>query len=228
MLSHTAAVAEVLMKKGELGDCMFFVMHGMLSAFQEVADEVELMEHFVEGSHFGEAAFFAEEGLREISVRAETHCSLEGLSFKHLADLVSLYDDLASHVHEFAAKHKIEMNSQALAAHVKEVRQTTTRGESSPVPGTGRRVTAVGERSPVPGTRIMGAPNSGRTAMSSRRPSSREPNSGRTAMSSRRPSSREPNSGRSGAPRPSARQSSAKRPKGGQVRPVGEDDVADI
>jgi hypothetical protein len=211
MLSHTAAVAEVLMKKGELGDCMFFVMHGMLSAFQEVADEVELMEHFVEGSHFGEAAFFAEEGLREISVRAETHCSLEGLSFKHLADLVSLYDDLASHVQEFAAKHKIEMNSQALAAHVKEVRQTTTRGESSPVPGTGRRVTAVGERSPVPGTRIMGAPNSGRTTMSSRRPSSREPNSGR-----------------SGAPRPSARQSSAKRPKGGQVRPVGEDDVADI
>jgi len=194
------------MKKGELGDCMFFVMHGMLSAFQEVADEVELMEHFVEGSHFGEAAFFAEEGLREISVRAETHCSLEGLSFKHLADLVSLYDDLASHVQKFAAKHKIEMNSQALTAHVKEVRQTT-----------------VGVGEPVPGTRIMGAPNSGRTATPPpRRLSS---HSGRTAMSLR---DREPNSGRSGAPRSSARQSSAKRPKGGQVRPVDEDDVADI
>ena len=44
------------MKKGESGNSMFFVMNGLLSSFQQVADEVDIIETFEEGSHFGEVS----------------------------------------------------------------------------------------------------------------------------------------------------------------------------
>ena len=51
-------------------------------------------------------SFFDDMATRRESIRAETHCSLEELSYEHLADLVYLYDDIADEVRKFADKHE--------------------------------------------------------------------------------------------------------------------------
>lgn len=155
------------MKKGESGVCMFFVMNGMLSSFQQVADEVDVIETFTEGAHFGEASFFSDEGFREVSVRADTHCSLEELSFKNLADLVSLYDDLAAHVEAFAAKHKVVVDAHTLKERAREIQEEsalandssrrTSRHESAySEPGSAKLTMGSGRRTPLANSRRIG------------------------------------------------------------------------
>ena len=99
---------------------MYFVRNGGLSAYHEVADEIEVTKQFFEGSHFGEFSFFDADGVREISVRADTHCLLEELSYEHLAELVAMYDDIAGRVQIFAEQHKVDMDREQLQEHAKD------------------------------------------------------------------------------------------------------------
>jgi len=178
---------EIVMKRGDVGNSMFFVRNGSLSAFREVADEVEVTKQYIEGDHFGEYSFFAQDGIREVSVRADTHCSLEELSFLNLADLVRMYDDIAAQVHSrFAAQHEVSLDAEGLQELAKDVRAAV----DSDDPGTPH----------TPSTRRLAATNSGRGSvrrLSRKQSRVSEPGSARRESKSRKQSRvSEPNSGK--------------------------------
>jgi CRP-like cAMP-binding protein len=108
--SEIAIPDEVVFREGEPGRCLYFLVHGSLSKYRYIKTEADVSARLIEGyanggDTLGDLAFFEKDNRYAISIRATTFCELETLSFQDLAELASLYGDIAVQIQNSAKTH---------------------------------------------------------------------------------------------------------------------------
>jgi potassium voltage-gated channel Eag-related subfamily H protein 7 len=98
-LSGTIAVPEeVIMRQGEQGDCMYFLMRGQADAYLELPAGAKHLTTMTDGAVFGEIALVHPEKPRTATVCALSYCEMQELKLPDFDELKQVYDDIAFHV----------------------------------------------------------------------------------------------------------------------------------
>jgi CRP-like cAMP-binding protein len=98
-LSHTIAIPEeVIMRQGEQGDCMYFLMRGQADAYLELPAGAKHLTTMSDGAVFGEIALVHPEKPRTATVCALSYCEMQELKLPDFDELKQVYDDIAFHV----------------------------------------------------------------------------------------------------------------------------------
>jgi CRP-like cAMP-binding protein len=104
-LTPTIAIPEeVLFSQREKGTCMHFLSYGTCTKFYMSDGDPGGSFSFVklgrvhDGDYFGEIAFFEVNNTRTYSIKTDSHCHLETLSYTDLATLMKLHLEIAEQV----------------------------------------------------------------------------------------------------------------------------------
>ena len=98
---HTFLPGDLIMRKGEYGDCMYFISSGHVSVL--VNDDKTVVAVLEVGSHVGEMSLIAG-GSRNASVRAEDYCEVYELSKMRFDELRAKYPMFDARVKEVVAE----------------------------------------------------------------------------------------------------------------------------
>jgi len=102
---------EVLFRENEIGKQLFFLVHGELSKYTYITgNEGQVQARVIQGyanggDTLGELAFFETNNRYALSAMATTFCEVETLGFKDLAELASMYVDIAVQIEKSAKNH---------------------------------------------------------------------------------------------------------------------------
>jgi potassium voltage-gated channel Eag-related subfamily H protein 7 len=109
LVSFVAVPEERIMKQGELGTRVYFIVRGGCSVWVKPkggGDELQV-NLLAEGSHFGEMGVLQGEGARSATVIADTFCMMEMLLGEDFTELLDTFPDIMQHVMSVAARrHK--------------------------------------------------------------------------------------------------------------------------
>ncbi len=98
---HTFLPGDFIMRKGEYGDCMYFISSGHVSVL--VNDDKAVVAVLDVGSHVGEMSLISG-GPRNASVRAEDYCEVYELSKMRFDELRAKYPEFDAKVKEVVAE----------------------------------------------------------------------------------------------------------------------------
>ncbi|MBM3841114.1 MAG: cyclic nucleotide-binding domain-containing protein [Verrucomicrobia bacterium] len=102
---HPFLPGDFIMRKGEYGDCMYFINSGHVSVL--VNDDKTVVAVLVAGNHVGEMSLISG-GPRNASVRAEDYCEVYELSKDR-------FDELRAKYPKFDAQVKVEVAKREAA-----------------------------------------------------------------------------------------------------------------
>lgn len=97
---HTFLPGDFIMRKGEYGDCMYFINSGHVSVL--VNDDKTVVAVLQAGSHVGEMSLVVG-GTRNASVRSEEYCQVYELSKERFDELRAKYPNFDARVKEVVA-----------------------------------------------------------------------------------------------------------------------------
>jgi len=86
---------DYVVKKGEVGEEMFFIREGTLDVIIHVGEKTKKVAEMSAGTFFGEIAL-ANDGLRTATIQAQTYCELLVLTKDKFMQCTRLYGDLHS------------------------------------------------------------------------------------------------------------------------------------
>ncbi len=98
---HTFLPGDLVMRKGEFGDCMYFINSGHVSVL--INDDKTVVAVLQAGSHVGEMSLIAG-GTRNASVRSEEYCEVYELSKDRFDELRAKYPKFDARVKEVVAE----------------------------------------------------------------------------------------------------------------------------
>lgn len=107
MQSEVCAPQDFVIRKGEVGKCMFFLRSGLLEVCNE--DGTEVYTTLTDGAYFGEVSLLAG-GRRTASVRAIFHCNLLRLEQDDLDEILIDYPDALKNIIQLAASSKYQLS----------------------------------------------------------------------------------------------------------------------
>ena len=97
---------DVIIKKGEIGNCMYFICNGAIDVLS--ADETSVIATLNEGDYFGEIALI-KKIVRTRSVVAKEYCYLYALEKKNFDTLLEKYPKFKTHILETIKKRQVSI-----------------------------------------------------------------------------------------------------------------------
>ena len=88
---------EVIIKEGELGDCLYLVRSGFVKVSRGPLDHETIITYLRDGSYFGEMALIRDER-RSANIVAMTHVEAVKVGKSEFQEILSLYPDVARNI----------------------------------------------------------------------------------------------------------------------------------